>query len=83
MPETRYIITFKDGVEISRTPYQVSDAQLLLEAFQEECNSEHTRVVQGIAKWGSLTASQKDQLLKLLAKFYILAGVKLELFSLE
>lgn len=32
MPETRYIIVYKDGVEVNRIPYEVSDEELQAEA---------------------------------------------------
>ena len=80
MPETRYIETYEDGVLVSRTPYEVSDEQLYLESLEAECNSQHTKVLQAINNWGSLTPAQKDQLLKFLAKFYIVAGERLGLF---
>ena len=32
MPKTRYIIEFKDGVEVNRIPYEVSDEELAEEA---------------------------------------------------
>lgn len=36
MPETRYIITFKDGKEVSREPYIVTDEQI---ADETEANA--------------------------------------------
>ncbi len=82
MPETRYVEEYKDGVLVESTPYVVSDAQLLLESLAGELNSHHTQVLQALDNWGSLTLAQKDQLLKLLAKFYILAGDRLGVFHL-
>ena len=37
MPETRYIREFKDGVEVNRIPYEVSDEELAEEAEQATC----------------------------------------------
>lgn len=79
MPETRYLKTYENGVLVSSVPYVVSDAQLLEERLQKEGNDAHTKVIQALANWGSLTLAQKDQLLKLLAGFYLVAGSKLGL----
>lgn len=83
MPETRYIDTYDNqGNVISHEPYTVSDEQLLLEQLSKETNESHVLVLRAIDNWGSLTLAQKDALLKFLAKFYIVAGVRLGLFRL-
>jgi len=37
MPETRYTIEYKDGVEVNRIPYEVSDEELQAEADIVTC----------------------------------------------
>ena len=82
MSEIRYIREYTNGVLTAEIPYTVSDNELLLEQLAKETNESHTLVIQAINHWGSLTLAQKDQLLKLLAKFYIVAGVRLGLFRM-
>ncbi len=82
MPETRYMDTYKDGVLISHEPYEVSDAQLQLEALGAECNKRHTEILKGITNWDTLNQPDKVALIEMLAKFYIVAGVRLGCFAL-
>lgn len=82
MSETRYIIEYENGVEVRRIPYEVSDAQLLLESLAKECNAGHKVVLEDIANFDSLKPKEKDKLLLMLAKFYIVAGERLGLFVL-
>lgn len=82
MPETRYIKNYDiDGNLVSTIPYEVSDQQLMIEQLEKDCNEAHDKVILAIKNWGVLTLAQKDELLKFLAKFYILAGARLGFFS--
>ncbi len=56
--------------------------QVFLEECKAEINAEHTKVMQAIQSWDSLTLAQKDKLLKLLAKAYIVYGVRTGCFVL-
>lgn len=94
MPETRYIYkyTYPEGLTaeekipanaiIEQIPYEVSDEQLYMEQLEKECNETHLKVLLAINNWSKLTPAQKDELLKFLAKFYIVAGVRLGCFNL-
>ncbi len=83
MPETRYIEEFdSQGNVINRIPYEVSDEQLLLERLEKECNEFHKIALDNIVDFDKLKPKEKDELLLMLAKFYIVAGVRLGLFVL-
>lgn len=84
MPETRYIKEFDNqGNLINQIPYEVSDEQLLIEQLGAESNSYHTLAVQAYNGWASLTAAQKDKILKFLLGYYLASGQKLGYFRVE
>jgi hypothetical protein len=39
MPETRYVNVYQDGVLIDQEPYEVSDAELRVEAYEALVNT--------------------------------------------
>lgn len=81
--EIRYHIYLDvDGNEIERIPYEVSDEQLLLESLEKEANARHTEIMDWLNRWGQLNDNQKDDLLKFLAGFYLVAGQRLGYFVL-
>jgi ribosomal protein L21E len=71
MSETRYIIEYRDGEEVGRTPYEVSDEQLAAEgrekrvrtiaATLDQFAADQKTVVDG---WSVLPSAQKDAALK-------------------
>ena len=72
MPETRYIRHFDiNGQELPPTPYQVSDAQLALEAIEHEVQVANDQALVAYQHWATLTLAQKDAALKALVGDYI------------
>lgn len=72
MPETRYMRNFdKDGNELESTSYEISDEQVYFEKISQECNEQHTQMLKAYRNYDSLTAAQKDQLLKALLRAYL------------
>ncbi len=72
-----------DGQLISHEPIEVSDDQAAVLAMAQDLNSQHRNVLRALAHWDQLTLAQKDQLLQLLAKFYLAAGERLGLFHVD
>ena len=61
-------------------PPLLTPLQEVLGKFTEDCNAAHMTVFQAIKNWDQLTLAQKDQLLRFLAKFYIVVGARLGIF---
>ena len=82
MPEARIVSTTYDskGNIVEQITRIISDEELAKEALLEEVNSTHIVVAQAIKSWDKVTLAQKDQLLKFLAKFYLVADEKLNLW---
>ena len=65
MPETRYIEEYDGkGNLVNKIPYEISDEQL-----EREFNDVHTQAILALNNWSSLTAKQKDTILKNLVKW--------------
>lgn len=67
----RDIITFRNGVEIERASFHVPDEQLAVESLGKDIDSYIETAKKALDKWGTLTAAQKDTVLKFLLKFAI------------
>lgn len=67
----RDIITFQDGIEVERTSFHVPDEQLAVESLGKDIDSYIETAKKALDKWDTLTAAQKDTILKFLLKFVI------------
>lgn len=87
MPETRYEIVFKDGVEISRTPYEVSDEELAREQATKDCNDTHLDLQQLLKDWGGLNFAQKQAAIvetyPIVVRLCLMCGEKAGLFIVD
>jgi hypothetical protein len=83
MPETRYIDSYSwpagtpaadkipANATITQTPYEVSDAELALEAITAETTIENDKAKVAWDNWAGLSLAQKDRVLKGLLGEYI------------
>lgn len=71
MPETRVIETVYDqqGNIIEEITAEISDEQLYQKELEREFNEAHTKAIQALKNWDSLTLQQKDAILKNLTKW--------------
>lgn len=65
MPETRYIEEYDNqGNIINRIPYEVSDAELAIEAVEAETSEANDNALIAYQNFGNLTLAQKNRILK-------------------
>lgn len=84
MTETGYNETYDNqGNVIESEPFTVSDELILIRDAQEQINTYHLQVLDYLGRWGQLNDNQKDDLLKHLARFYLVAGQQLGYFTVE
>ena len=73
MPETRVVSTTYDrnGNVIEQVTRVVSDAELAVEALEQEVKQDNDQALRAYQSWGSLTVAQKDRALKMLLGDFI------------
>ena len=69
MPETRYVITYENSVEVSKEPYEVSDEQLYQEALRDKFNAGHEDLIKLLKNWATMTDSQKVEAINQLVPY--------------
>ena len=70
------------GNELPPVTIEISEAEAELTELTDECNEEHEKAMKALKNWKNLTPAQKDDLLKLLVKFYLVTGANTGVFQL-